>query len=75
MRTEAEVIETLLDKPPVPCEFKVGDIVTFTNEYGVSFEGRVIIGFAEDDSFYGRFIHLSKDAYWFPVRPSELKLE
>jgi hypothetical protein len=61
--------------PPVECGFKVGDVVTFTNEYGVKFENLVIFGFAKDDSFYGRFIHLFKDSYWFPVRPSELKLQ
>ena len=31
--------------PPVECAFKTGDTVTFTNEYGVKFEGLKVIGF------------------------------
>ena len=72
--SEKEFTETIKKESPVPCDFKVGDTVTFTNEFGVSFEGRKIIGFADDDSFYGRFIFLDKDSYWFPCKPSELKL-
>lgn len=66
----------LRQEPPIPCDFKVGDRVTFTNEFGVSFPGRVIIGFAADDSFNGRFIHFTgidhPGAYWFPCKPDEL---
>lgn len=72
MMKEAEFVKTLSTTPPVECDLRVGDTVTYTNENGVSFEGQTIIGFAEDDSFYGRFIHLGKDAYWFPVRLSEV---
>jgi hypothetical protein len=61
--------------PPVSCDLKVGDKITYTNEFGISFENRVVIGFADDDSFYGRFIHLSAGAYWFPARASECKKE
>lgn len=61
--------------PPVECSFRVGDVVTYTNEYGVSFAGRKIIGFSDDTSLNGRFIHLEKDSWWFPVKPSELALE
>ena len=75
MTTEAELIKTLSKNPPVECGLNVGDVVTYTNEFGVSFENQKIIGFAKDDSFYGRFVHLSKGAYWFPVRPSQLKAE
>lgn len=62
-------------EPPVDCEFQVGDTVIFTNEYGVAFPGRKIVGFSESDDFYGRFIHLDKESWWFPVRPCELTLE
>lgn len=75
MKTEAELIKTLSNTPPVECGLKVGDIVTFTNDCGVSFPGKKVIGFAKDDSFHGRFIHLSKDAYWFPVRADQIRLE
>lgn len=69
----------LRQEPPIPCDLKVGDRVTFTNEYGISFHDMRVIGFAEDDSFYGRFIHITgptyPGAYWFPHKPSELKEE
>lgn len=31
----------MTDNPPVPCEFKPGDVVTYTNDYGVKFRARV----------------------------------
>lgn len=55
--------------------FKVGDKVTFTNEFGVSFNGLTIIGIEKDNSFYGRQIYTNSDAYWFPHKPSELTHE
>lgn len=67
-------IETLNSEPPVPCDFKVGEKVTFTNEYGVSFSPHTIVGFDADDSFYGRFIYLDYDCYWFPAAPDSLTL-
>lgn len=52
--------------------FKVGDTVTFTNEFGVSFPGMKIIGISSDLSFYGRNIYKNSDAYWFPSHVKEL---
>ena len=69
-----EFMKGLQTTPPVECDFCIGDEVTFTNEYGVSWSGFKIIGFAKDDSFYGRFIHLDKENYWFPVTPESLEL-
>lgn len=69
----------LKSTPPVPCEFKVGQKVAYKNEFGVVFNGMTIIGFSEDDNFYGRFIHLRgaehDGAYWFPHKPEELTAE
>lgn len=69
----------LRQEPPIPCDLAVGDRVTFTNDYGVKFAGMRVIGFADDDSFYGRFIHLAgpeyPGAFWFPHKPSELTKE
>lgn len=31
----------MVDEPPIPCEFSVGDVVTYTNDYGVTFKARV----------------------------------
>ncbi|CAM4134799.1 hypothetical protein [Kerstersia similis] len=76
MRDVKEYAKRLRQTPPVPCSLSVGDTVTFTNEAGLSFEGMKIIGFADDDSFHGRFIHfvgpVHPGAYWFPCRPDEL---
>lgn len=54
------------------CEFKKGDIVTFTNEFGVSFPNREILGFQEPNE-YGRCVYLDNSSYWFPVRIKDLK--
>lgn len=73
-----EFLEGILKEPPanVKTEFKVGDKVTFTNEYGVIFEGKTIIGFAsEENQFNDRFIYIDCDSYWFPHKEDELKLE
>jgi hypothetical protein len=57
--------------PPVPCEFKVGDLVTFTNDYGVVFPDKVVTGFLPKVD-YGRFVYFDADAWWFPVSPQNL---
>lgn len=76
MMSEEDYIKTLKTEPPVECGFKVGDKVTFTNDNGCVFKNKIIIGFAADDSFYGRFIHLGPgECFWFPAKPSSLKLE
>lgn len=70
-----EFVKNLKQTSPIPCELKVGDKVTFTNDYGVSFVNLTIIGFADDDSFYNRFIHLDSDCYWFPVKLESVQKE
>lgn len=52
-------------------DLKIGDLVTFTNEYGAQFKNLEVLGFlslshplAKD---HGRVVYLSKDSYWFPV--------
>jgi len=57
--------------PPVPCEFEVGDSVTYTNDQGVSFPNRLVTGFSPTLE-YGRFVYLDNSAWWFPVEPSSL---
>lgn len=54
---------------------KVGDKVTFTNDYGCKFHGLFIIGIDKDNSFYGKQIHLNTDSYWFPHSAKELTKE
>ena len=69
--TERELIKTISKTPPANCTFKVGDIVTFTNENGILFKDRKIIGF-DDNPDNNRTVYLSKDSYWFPVTAESL---
>ncbi len=74
----ATVLEKFLNKNDMvmsspECDLKIGDIVTFTNENGVSFPNLIVIGFANPDyQLQDRFIHISSDCAWFPVKRSEL---
>lgn len=71
---KAKFMNRLQSVPPVECLFSAGDVVTFTNDQGVSFEGLKVLGFAGEPT-HGRFIHLDKDSWWFPVHPGSLTLE
>lgn len=62
-----------VEKTSSRTNFKVGDKVTYTNEYGVFFEGHEILGFSPED-FHGRFIYLDLDCYWMPQAPKNLTL-
>lgn len=65
--------------PPIPCDFKVGDAVTFTNDYGVEFADNRVFGFASEPHVDGdnasdpRFVYIFTDAWWFPVAASKLR--
>lgn len=50
----------------------VGDTVTFTNEYGVSFYGLTVVGIDKSNAFYNRRFYTNSDAYWFPHTREEL---
>lgn len=61
-----------------PLKFKIGDYVTFTNDYGVSFPLR-ITGFylpEKIDALYatGSRYLLDWECYWMPVKESKLTL-
>lgn len=71
----AEFVKTLQPEPPVPCDLRVGDQVTFTNPQGAVFTGHHVIGFAKDASFYGKFVHVDLDCYWYPLDPSSLSAD
>lgn len=76
MKTFDELVSTLEKEPPFPCDLKVGDTVTFTNDYGVSFHGLKVTGFAKkEDCEYGRFIFLNTSCYWFPKTLEQVTLE
>jgi hypothetical protein len=74
-------IEGYLTESPVLCEFKLGDLVEFTNEFGVIFQNMVVIGFSVPDPTFRQgdsFIHINTlnggGAHWFPHSVKELKL-
>jgi hypothetical protein len=50
-----------------------GQKVTYTNEYGVSFNSLTVMGFCEPQN--GRCVYLNKDSYWYPVNPENLTVE
>ena len=60
------------ESSPVPCEFKVGDLVTFTNDCGVVFPDMIVTGFSPTVE-HGRFVYFDASAWWFPVSPESLK--
>ncbi len=62
--------------PPAHCDYKVGDVVTVTNGYGIEIEGVRILGFEKQidpDWRPDSFIFLDWDCYWFGVSPIEIK--
>lgn len=69
-----EFVSKLKKESPVETQFKVGQNIAFVNDYGVIFDDLTIIGFADDDSFYGKFIHLNSDCYWCAVSPGSLRV-
>lgn len=60
---------------PIPCDFKVGDRVIYTNPQEVEFE-RVVRGFSPEPQRIGgelAWIYIFTDAWWFPVSPTHLR--
>ena len=58
-------------------KFKVGDIVTFTNDYGVRWPNKTIIGteYWHSAPEQIRYFYAPSDCPWFSVREESLKLE
>ena len=61
--------------PPVPCAFKPGDRVTFTNDQGAVFPHRTVRGFTPEVTSWGAYIYWDTDAWWHPSKPENFKLE
>ena len=68
-----EVFDTP-EEAGIETSLKVGDKVTFTNNYGVKFPGHRILGFCKTDE-YGRCVFLDVDCYRISFRPESLTLE
>ena len=49
-----------------------GQMVMFTNDYGVSFGPHEILGFTPEPNEYGGCVYFAHDAYWAPCRPEQL---
>lgn len=60
--------------PPVPCDFKPGDRVVYTNDQGVKFSPRIVRGFTAEVQSWGAFIYIDSDCWWCPVKPKNLRL-
>ena len=69
-----ELVASIRKISPIKTEFKLGQRVAYVNDYGVIFDDHIIIGFADDDLFYGKFIYLDIDSYWCPVAPDSLRV-
>ena len=65
-----EFVSTLSTTPPPGYDLEVGDTFTFTNDYGVSFEGKEVIGFEPNPTGEpGEHLIYFGDhtgAYWYP---------
>lgn len=72
--TQSELYASLASTHP-DTDLKKGDRVTFTNENGVSFPGKTIMGFADDAGLPGRIVYIDTDCWWFPKRLRELTKE
>lgn len=71
-------VQRLSDIVPNPkIDFKVGDKVVFTNDYGVSFIDQTIIAIGRHNDLwkYGHCIYLDNDSYWYPVKPESLSIQ
>lgn len=62
----SEVIETDSD-------LAIGDMVAFTNDYGVVFGPCEVLAFRKPWNG-GRCVYLDSEAYWFPDRPDQLTI-
>ena len=54
-------------------DLAVGDMVAFTNDYGVVFGPKEVLAFRKPWNGY-RCVYIDSDAYWFPDRPEQLTI-
>ena len=52
-------------------DLAVGDIVAFTNDFGVVFGPKEVLAFGKPQ-MGGRCVYIDNDSYWFPDRPDQL---
>ena len=74
-RSNEKGMSPIYDNPAdagVETDFRVGQQVSFTNEYGVRFEPLLIMGFCKPE-LPGGCVYLNYDCYWFPAKLESLK--
>lgn len=69
---EQQFVASLAKEPPIACDLRVGDKVTFTNDYGVIFPDMTVRGFDHEAEEGDRFIYTDSDAWWFPHTRAQL---
>lgn len=64
------------------CPLQIGDFVTFTNDYGVEFHHREVLGIASPEYVKKTFpscdeihVFIDSSSYWFPDKLSQLTKE
>jgi hypothetical protein len=56
--------------------FKAGDIVEYTNPYGLTFAPHKVVGFVQDpnpDLLPDNTVYIDSDSPWYPVKPLSLR--
>lgn len=66
-----EIYKKISDVLTTDIDLKKGDLVSFTNDYGVTFSPFKVLGFQKPDK-YGRCVFIDSDAFWFPHKITEL---
>ena len=60
--------------PNCKTNIKVGQICTYTNDFGVYFTGHKILGFCKPEDNYGKCVYLDIDCYWSPQRIDSISI-
>lgn len=68
-----EFFNRLSDVMETDRDLAVGDIVAFTNDYGVVFGPKEVLAFGKPWNG-DRCVYIDSDAYWFPDRPGQLTI-
>ena len=69
-----EFFDRLSDVIDTDSDLAVGDMVAFTNDYGVVFGPKEVLAFRKPWNG-GRCVYTDSDAYWFPDRPEQLTIQ
>ena len=69
-----EFFDRLSEVMETDSDLAVGDMVAFTNDYGVVFGPKEVLAFRKPWNG-GRCVYIDSDAYWFPDRPEQLTIQ